>query len=482
MKADRALLWAVLVGALLAVLRCVPLISLPYQIDYGEGLMMEGALRLHHSQPLYPAPFAFPVVLHVYGPVGYAATALVLPGGGVSFPAGRLLALICAIVVALVLGSILRLLTGSSWVGFAFGLLLLTLPAFRFWLYLLRADVIGVVFSVIGITVYLLKQKQWHWSIPFFALAVFCKYTLVAAPVAVFVHLILSRKIKQGVSFATGLGFACLLAFLVLQVTTNGWFAFHMFSTHPDPYSLAQFFGLAALVGGSAPVVTGLAAWYVAQDLSGLKRSLPAIYFVASSLTALTAGKLGSTTNHFIEWMVAGCLCAGMGYFQLASKYPARRVPITVVLAVSILAGVIAENRATVQPLSELVECGPAYQRVRDLRSTAILSQSLGPLLAAGKPVLVSDPFVYGQLVQHGGWPDRRVEQLVSERYFGFIVMVNDGARVTLPGAAIWPTSLLEAIDKNYRTVNRFACRDVGLILEPISPRPTVEGLPGTPR
>ena len=477
MKAERGLLVVVVVGALLAVLRCIPLIALPYQIDYGEGLMLEGALRVHHSQPLYPMPFAFPVVLHVYGPVAYAAVALVLPGGDPSFPAGRAVVLICSIVVALLLGVIVRRVIGSSWVGFAFGLLLLTLPAFRFWLYLLRADLIGIAFSVIGITLYLLKQKGWIWSVPFFALAAFCKYSLLAAPLAVFVHLIVNRKKKQGIGFAMGLGSACLIAFFVLQSTTGGWFAFHMFSTHADPYSLVQFLGLAALVAASAPLVTALAVWYVAQDLCGHSRAFPSIYFVSSFLTALTAGKLGSTTNHFVEWMVACCLCAGLGYSLLWSKYPARGTPITVLLSVSILAAVIAENHSSMQPSGQLAECGPAYQRVRDSQSSAILSQSLGPILAAGKPVAISDPFVYGELVQHGAWPDRQVEQLVNDKYFGLVVMANEGSRPTMPGSGIWPTSLLDAIARNYRTVNRFACRDAGSIWEPVSPGPTVKKL-----
>ena len=80
MKADRVLLLTVVVCALLAILRCLPLIALPYQIDYGEGLVLDGALHVRHSQPLYPDPFTFPVNLHVYGPVAYAAAALVLPG------------------------------------------------------------------------------------------------------------------------------------------------------------------------------------------------------------------------------------------------------------------------------------------------------------------------------------------------------------------------------------------------------------------
>ena len=481
-RADRAFLLLVIVGALLAVLRCISLIGLPYQIDYGEGLLLEGAQRVHHSQALYPKPFAFPVVLHVYGPVAYATVALVLPGGEASFPAGRGLVLMCSILVALLLGTILKRLTGSPWVGFAFGLLLLTLPAFRFWLYLLRADLIGVLFSVIGVTLYLLQEKRWTWSIPFFALALFCKYSLLAAPVAMFVDLMVNRKVKQAIGFAVGLASACLLVFLVLQSRTDGWFAFHMFSTHRDPYSLVQFFTLAALVAASAPVVTALAVWYAAQDLRGTRRGFPPIYLVVSLITALTAGKLGSTTNHFVEWMVACCLCAGLGYFLLLSRYPARVTPITVLLSISMLAGVIAENRSSVQPSSGLTECGRAYQRVRDSQSSAILSQSLGPVLAAGKPVLVSDPFVYGELVQHGAWPDRRVEQLVSEKYFGLVVMVDEGSRPTLPGAGIWPASLLDAISTNYHIVDRFACRDAGLILEPVSPRPTVDVLPGPGR
>jgi hypothetical protein len=86
--------------------------------------MLEGARCLRDSQPLYPNPFSIPIVLHVYGPVAYAATALVLPGGVASFPAGRRLIVILSLSVALLVGATLRRLTGSGWIGFSFGLLL----------------------------------------------------------------------------------------------------------------------------------------------------------------------------------------------------------------------------------------------------------------------------------------------------------------------------------------------------------------------
>jgi hypothetical protein len=470
LKAERVLLICVVLGTLLVIFRSVPLIVSPYQIDYGEGSMLDGALCIRHSQPLYPNPFAFPVVLHMYGPVAYAAAASVLRGGAASFPAGRLLILMCSVAVSLLLGVIMRRLTGSWWIGLSFGFLLLTLPAFRFWLYLFRADLIGVILSTTGIALYLLSEKRWYWSVPFFGLALFCKYSLLAAPAAVFCHLILSRHVKRGFVFAAGLGAASTLAFMVLQVKTGGWFAFHMFSTHPDRYSLMQFFALGAVVSASAPVVTALAAWYAAQDFRGGRHSFPPIYLAASSITALTAGKLGSTTNHFVEWMVACCLCAGMGYFLLLSKYAARAVPITLLLSASVLVGTIAQSQPQLQPSGELAECGGAYQYVSNSSSSRVLSENLGPLLVAGKPILVSDPFAYSQLVKHGLWPDRRVEELVSERYFGLIVMSYDPSQIRVRGSDKWPESLVSAIDRNYRTVNRFTCRDAGVMLEPVLP------------
>jgi hypothetical protein len=466
-RAERLLLACVFFGAILAILACMPLIGSPYQVDYGEGLMLDGALRIRQSQALYPNPFAFPVVLHVYGPVAYAAEASVLPGGRASFPPGRFLILACSVALSLLLGTILRRLTGSWWIGLSFGFLLLTLPAFRFWLYLLRADVIGVVFSMTGVALYVFDEKRWYRGVPFFALAMFCKYTLIAAPVAVFLHLTLNRKVRQGVGFAMGLGLVATAAFVFVQIKTDGWFAFHMFSTHPDRYSLMQFFALATLVWLSAPVVTGLAVWWVDHDFRGKRWGFPSLYFAASSITALTAGKLGSTTNHFIEWMAACCLCAGLGYSLLLSRCSSRSIPLTVLLSASILVGVIAQNRPSLQPSRELAECDQAYLYVRKSPSPRILSESLGPMLLAGKPILVSDPFVFGQLVQHGVWPDKQVEGMVDEQYFGLIVMSRDP--FPEPGGSdVLPDSLVTAIERNYRTVNRFTCRDAGVMLQPI--------------
>jgi hypothetical protein len=466
-RPERVLLLFVLASAFLALLQSSRLIGLPYQIDYGEGLMLDGAMRLRYSQPLYPDPFRFPVVIQEYGPVAYAAAAWVSRKGVPSFTGGRALAFACAIALSFLIAWLLRQSTGSWWIGLSFGLLFVTLPAIRLWLCLLRADMIGLVLSFVGIALYQTKRR-W-WCVPFFALAIFSKYTLVAAPVAVFAHLMLNRKMKEAAGFATGMGALCLAGFAAMQWTTGGWFAFHMFGTHSDRYSLMHFFQHAGLVWLSAPVVTALAVWYAVRDWRSHALTLPPLYLAMSSLTTLTAGKIAANTNHFIEWMAAACLCAGFGYSVVLSKHFNKAMPATLILSTSVLVGSIVQSTQKSQPTDGLNECGLAYQYVAKSTASRVFSENLGALLMAGKPVLVSDPFVYLQSTKHG-LPDRQVERLVNEKYFDLIVMSNDPLATKLQSTEVWPDSLVDAIGRNYRPVERFSCRNAGVMMEPVGP------------
>ena len=464
----RLLLLFVLAAIVLTLWQVVPLIRIPYEIDYGEGLMLDGALRIWHSQPLYPDPYAFPIVLHDWGPLAYAITAAALPGGAVSFPAGRWMVFVCTVLLAILVGVILRKWFSSTPVALSFGLLLLTLPALRFWLYLLRVDVVGTVFLVIGILLYVRKESRWYWSALFFVLAIFCKYTLIAAPGTVFLDLLLKRRMRQSLAFALLMASGAALGFSIVERTTGGWFAFHMFSTHSDRYSPAQFFALAGLVWVSAPVVTALALWYVVQSLRSGKPHFAALYFIVSAVTSLSAGKLGSATNHFLEWMIASCLCAALAYAAVLTKYPARAMPVTVLLGISVFVAVIAQSRPSSKPLSGLTDCRDAYEYVSNSPSSRVLSETLGPTLMAGKPVQISDPFIYGQLVRHGLWPDRRMEDMLNARYFGLIVLSADPSGMKQHGSDVWPDGLIQAMDRNYRVSRRFACRNAAVMIEPV--------------
>ncbi len=428
--------------------------------------MLEGALRVRQGQPLYPAPSGLPIVIHVYGPIAYAVEALAL-GHGLSFLGGRVLVLLCSLAISVLISTLLCHRTHSVPVALAFGLVLLTIPAFRFWLYLLRADLIGIVFLLAGLSLYALKPRYLLWSTPFFSAALFCKYSLVAAPIALILHLCLRRQYKIAMRFAMLLATLCGVAFWLLQVNSSGGFAFHMLSTHYDTYRFAQFFGLMGLVWLSAPVITGLALFHVEQSFSLTDPDLATLYFLVACVTSLTAGKLGSTTNHFLEWMVAACLCAGMGYARMEADRPRFLSPLALALSISILVSAGLQTRAALRPDPELSGCVGAYEYVLNSKSSRVLSQSLGLLLLTGKPVILTDPFAYGQLVRHRVLSDGSLMHAIDERYFDLIVTSVDPENAGSRGSDIWPPSLLQAMGRQYHLVKRFDCRDGSVMLEP---------------
>jgi hypothetical protein len=457
----------VALGSASAMMVWYRLATLPYQIDYGEGLMLEGALRVRQGQPLYPVLSGLPVVLHDFGPLAYAVTSLTLPPRGASFLGGRVLMMLCALFICTVIFIILNRSVRSAPIALIFGFVLLTVPIFRFWLNLLRADLIGVAISVIGVAVYACKPRYALWTAPFFTAALFCKYSLVAAPIAVFLHLLLSKQLNRGVGFAALMSGLCASLFALMQHETAGAFAFHMFATHHDPYILAKFFALMGLVWLTAPVITALAVFYVTRTIAVRTPDFASLYFLAACATSLTAGKVGSSTNHFLEWIVASCLCAGLGYGTICTHFPRKGLPVAVALGVSVLVGSVTQSRAALRPSSELSGCNDAYRFVANSNSSRILSQSLGPLLINGKNVLVTDPFIYGQLVDHGIWPDSILERPVNEEYFDLIITTVDPGKMQPNESSIWPRELLDAMARHYRVVRTFQCRDGSVMLEP---------------
>ncbi len=117
-----------------------------------------------------------------------------------------------------------------------------------------------------------------------------------------------------------------------------------------------------------------------------------------------------------------------------------------------------------------LLACVVLSTLLNNSSSSRVLSENLGPLLVARKPILISDPFVYGQFVKRGLWPDRKIEDLVNERYFDLIVMSRDPAQVKALGSDVWSESLAAAIGRSYQIVGRFSCRGAEVMLEPVLP------------
>src|SRR5216683_2476544 len=121
-------------------------------------------------------------------------------------------------------------------------------------------------------------------------------------------------------------------------------------------------------------------------------------------------------------------------------------------------------NRALYSSQGVVDECPQAYAYIRD--HERVLSENVGALVLTGRPVLLSNPFVYAQLVRSGKWPSDRVEQMLEESTADLVIIGKP--RIS---EQRWSQPALAALASHYHVSKRFACADAMVAYEPNSPR-----------
>ena len=470
----------VLAAALLTIWHAVSEARLPYQLDYEEGNILNAAVRMDSGQSVYPDPAAYPNVLDPYGPVPYFLAAESVRFGGLSFTLARLATLGCGLLIALLLLLLVREWTGSGILAAAFGLYFVANGVSRVWLPLLRVDLPAIALSLAGFWVCLRGTadgrpagRWWLPSAVLFALAVFVKYTALAAPAACVLYLLVRREFRRALLLAGTLALLCAAGFAVMQAATGGHFAFHMFRTHPDVYTFRRLLGIFILV---EPSLVALIPFLLAFLLYKSKYRLPALLYLvcAVGVVLITGGKTGSFINHFLEPIAACTLAAALGYQAWAQSPSApRMLPLLTALVGVValyLAGAFTQDARAI-PL-QVSGCAEVYKFVRESPARPILSENTGIVVLAGRVPEVSNPFVLNQLVRHRVLPAAPLEAMVAERKFGMIVLTNDPETMEMAGSTRWWPHLVRLMDQNYRVATYYDCSEANVVLEPRSPPP----------
>jgi hypothetical protein len=445
-------------------------VGLPYQINYAEGVILSGVLRVMEGQPLYPSLRESPFIIHQYGPVYYYVGARLLKWFGVSFAPLRFLTMVSAVAVAGLVALFLHHLSSSWKIAFSFGFLFLTVPVVQDWLPLARVDIPGIALSMAGLYLYFRFRDRWYVSIPFFLGAVFCKYTLLSAPIACFLDLLFQKRLKQAAGFAGSLLLSGGLIFIGVQKLTGGGFAFDTLASHADPFYFVRVTNLLLLALRQYPLLFLLGFGLVLRDLRRRTATLPSLYLVFSTLTLIGAGKYGSDINHLLEWMAVICLCAGASYHAMRQEAAEAAALLLVPAALTLL---VIFTLRTPFAFPGHGECEDVYAFVKRLPGRRILSEDVGAVAMAGKPVQLSDPFVWSWLVRRGGWSDAELQAMVRARAFDAVILSapidvqkgnGDVSRWTLP--------VLDALHDNYQPTEVFSCQDAGIAYEPIGATP----------
>jgi hypothetical protein len=463
-RLDHYLEWAsalILLGcAVLALCFAVKTARLPMQFDFGEGDILNAGLRITQGLTPYPDPHGWPSILNPYGPIPYLLTALLVKWFGVSFFAPRLVSVLCGAAIAFLIGAIIRRLGGSWAIGILLGCVFLSLSSIRNWMLTCRVDWLAVALTLGGLAAFIFWERRWYVAALLFSAALLVKYSVVAAPLACGLVLINRREWKLFFRLAGGSVGICLVAFFLTQRWSDGNFAFHEFRTHPDPYSWTQTFEFMGRRLKDMPIVFGIAVAHAGAEAWRKRLTLPSLYFLAATACALTVGKAGATSNHLIEWTAAACIGAGCGWRPVAQWLAEKRwkiagyAALTGVFAMAVLA--VALYRL---PFEERTMCAPTYNFLRK-HGDNVLTDSVGALLLTGKPVLVSDLFIYTQLVTRSGWSDAPVRDRVARKEFD-VILLRERIGVYRPNDR-FTVETLRAMGQNYHEAEAFECYDSG--------------------
>jgi len=426
---------------------------IPFQIDYAEGTILAVAMNMLHGNPIYPAPGPFPIVLSPYGPVVYLLVALLLKAFGVSLLWPRLVVLCAALGSSALIFGMTRAFGGRASIGAVFGAAFFCSPIVWIWLPLVRIDFFAITLALSGLCVFGRRGHRLALAAGLFVAAVLTKQSAIAAPMACCVELLLERRWRDGLRFVACLAGLGVLALLLLGPDAE----FHLVLLgYHDLFSASRFAqAFAAVITGSFMLV--LAAIYgttiAGRTLKDVR--LVWLYLGVSTLTALTAGKTGAETNHFLEWLAA-LSCAGAVSFSvppLALDRGARLVVMGVVAFA--LSGAIGVQWIPRHDL-DLRGCQAAYDFVAHSPGQHILSEDVTAVVLAGRPVEVSDPFAY-VLTKYPGWEGGGLEGRVKDGYFDLIVVGADSLREHRAQPR-WSPGLAQMIGTHYRVAQTFQC------------------------
>lgn len=482
------LLFASLVaaGVVVAAVEAAAKVLAPYQLEFGEGNVLASAIRVAQGETPYPPLAQPPHVFSQYGPLLYWILGPLVRWFGVGFAVPRLLTLIAFGSATALLVALLRRWTGSWRTGLLFGCLFVSLPEAGLWVALLRADALALAFSLAGVYAVSGNTRRWPVAALLFLAAILVKPTLVAAPAAVFLYLLLRRQTRDALGFGAVFAVGALLSFAALQWATGGAFAFHLFGSHAEPYTLRHYGLLAGLVMREQLIPTVMLAAFVAASVpaaAGRRPTLPLLYLGMALLGTLSAGIAGAASNHFLEWSAAVALGAGLAY-HAAGQSPspfARPLRSAALLAMVISAllfssllwlaqaatgGGPAATLASILPYQQRLfpvaelpqDCAALPRYLAALPGERMIAENTGAVLLAGKTLLLTDPFTYAQLVLAGKLSSAPIEDQVRRRQVQAIVLSQEAAGLRADGTDRWTPSLLTAVEQNYLVDRYFDC------------------------
>ncbi|MBI3741043.1 MAG: glycosyltransferase family 39 protein [Chloroflexi bacterium] len=514
MKSRGRFLWVLIFAGLvfyLALTFWLAFIGLtyPYQLDYGEGIVLWFARQIAHGQPIYKPLDSFPYASANYPPLAMILSAALFPIFGDGYTGGRWLNFASALVVAALIFRIVRAETRDLRAAALAAIFFLGAPYIYHWIPLFRVDLIGLAFTFVGI------YFVWRWerqssvtshqlpvrrnfllSTAYFLLFTFAflfslytKQTLIAAPLAAFLAIFLRDK-RAAILFALALGALGGAIYFALDAATNGAFTFGVLTSNATVFLTDQLFALLKNFALTFGVLILLAVWEFLTRVRVKKFGVVEAYAITSFLGLILAGRVGAWENYFFEAIAIVCVLAGRAVVSLQSLvasqltkddglgtkknrlFAIRNSQFTIsnfqlltsnfqiILPVLLLFQLLLfwhDPRIAAQLVAEDFPANKQLDALLAQTQNPIISEDMGALATSGKQVAYYT-FQYSSLARAGAW-DQHWELDGLRRNIFPLVILERGTREDVEHYRRFTREFLSALDRYYaqtQTIGKF--------------------------
>ena len=295
-------------------------ITIPFPTWRPEAFVLEGVMRLVAGDALYRLIADAPMTVHVYNIFAYAIPALVaLPFGSDAetlLTVGRSISLVSSIALTVLLGWYGYRISSSYFVALFAALLPfffheMALPHF----FRLRPESPAIFFSAAAI-IYLLRGDERTQSL--LGVAGLCfisflfKQSFIAAPVAIGLYFLLTRRWRCLAVFSAAYGVAIIALFSIMYGMSGYAYlenAFVAMASNIVDVRKALMFYSGYFFGKSFGLLLAVPIALVVAIKHGRSNILIVCYCVTALLwNVYSSGKTGSSSNYYAEFGVASII------------------------------------------------------------------------------------------------------------------------------------------------------------------------------
>ncbi|NSW51584.1 MAG: glycosyltransferase family 39 protein [Anaerolineae bacterium] len=466
------LICTMVLGVFVVIVNMVMVVIFPYSIDYGEGPLLDQAVRIHEGEPVYRASISeSPYTITNYPPVFIGILSLFNSQESSSLLPGRILSILATIGSAWMIYQVVFLGYSDRLASWTAVVLFLVFPYVFQWGSFMRVDNLALFFAITSLYV-MLRWQQKRWVIlPVAVLLTLAAFTrqsyLLAAPFACGVYLLL-KDWKRAFFLA---GITLLLVgslFTIFMITTDGGFWQHIGVANQNEFrweTVEWYFR--DQLGGPFVIITLVSIFFWLMGWKHIdKWKLAAPFLTGAAVSALTVGKIGSSVNYLLELVSAMAISFGVlfAWLRQPEKETAKWLNHRIVhgLAVALLSMMAVAQLRTMLEIDLLEKLDSIKSRwaaweeleqieelIQEVPGQVLLTEQMNLLPQLGKRIYIQ-PFEYTQLHRDGTWDQVPFVAEIEKQHFDLILMHQwDGER--------WTDAMRNAIWHHYSAAGYLA-------------------------